>query len=280
MRESGVRLTLVECAYGERPHELGACHHHRHVPVRARTLAWNKESLINIGIQRLPDDWKYVAWIDADVVFRRKDWAAATVHALQQHYIVQPWSDCYDLGPAGEHVEHHVSFCKLWATGKPIKQGPSCGKGTPYLFGHPGYAWAASRQALEWLGGLVDTAALGAADHHMALALLGRVMETVPGNLHSAYAAPLLRWQKRATQHINLNIGYVHGTIEHQWHGQKAKRAYVSRWDILSKHSFNPDTDLKRNLYGVTELAGNKPYLARDINLYHRSRDEDSNSLG
>ena len=277
MLDSGVRLTVVEAAFGERPFELAGDARFQHVGVRQRTLAWNKESLINVGFSRLPADWEYAAWIDADIVFRRHEWAAETVHALQQYHVVQPWGDCYDLGPHGEHVEHHTSFAKLFASGKPIVQGPKCGPNTSYRFAHPGYAWAATRQALDLLGGLIDTAALGAADHHMALALIGRVMESVPGNLPAAYSAPLLQWQARATQHIGESLGYVAGTIEHQWHGAKVARGYASRWSILSKHNFDPNTDLKRNLHGVVELAGNKPRLAADIDRYMRSRMEDGN---
>jgi hypothetical protein len=55
MLDSGVSLTLVECALGGRPFELAERPHITHVPVRARTLAWNKENLINLGIQRLPE---------------------------------------------------------------------------------------------------------------------------------------------------------------------------------------------------------------------------------
>jgi hypothetical protein len=278
MLESGVRLTIVECAYGDRPYELAGTAGVNHVPVRSRTLVWNKENLINIGISRLPQDWKYVAWIDADVLFRKPAWASETVHALQQYDVVQPWSDCYDLGPNDDHLQAHRSFCRLVATGKPIVQGPNAKHG-PYQFGHPGYAWAATRQALEFVGGLVETAALGAADHHMALALVGRVQDSIPGNLTQAYSAPLLLWQKHAMQHIGGNIGYVPGTLEHAWHGSKDKRAYIDRWQILARNHFDPVTDLKRNTSGVLELAGNKPQLRRDIDLYFRSRDEDSNSL-
>ena len=30
-----------------------------HVPVRAKSLVWTKENLINVGFSRLPDDWSY-----------------------------------------------------------------------------------------------------------------------------------------------------------------------------------------------------------------------------
>ncbi len=236
MLDSGARLTVVECAYGERPFELAGNPHVRHVPVRAKTLVWNKENLLNLGIARLPDDWKYVAWIDADVAFRKTGWASETVHALQQYDVVQPWSDCYDLGPDGDHLTVHRSFCRLVHDGKPVVPSGAAA----YQFAHPGYAWAATRRTLTLLGGLVDTAALGAGDHHMALALIGRVRESVPGGISAAYLRPLLRWQDRATLHIAQNIGYVTGTIEHAWHGSKDKRAYVDRWAILTRHGFDP----------------------------------------
>jgi hypothetical protein len=275
MLDSGVKLTVVECAYGERPFELDKNPHVQHVGVRSKTLVWNKENLLNIGIARTVG--KYIATFDADIEFRKTNWASETVHALQQYDVVQPWSDCYDLGPHDDHLTAHRSFCRLVQEGKPIVQGPNA-TGS-YQFGHPGYAWAYTRQALEWLGGLIETAALGAGDHHMALALIGKVGETIPGNLTDGYKAPLYRWQNSALQHIGKNLGYVAGTIEHGWHGAKEKRAYVSRWDILAKHKFDPTTDLKRNTWGVVELTGNKPELRADLDRYFRSRDEDGNTL-
>ena len=275
MLDSGVRLTTVECTYGERPYLLGDNPHVNHVSVRSKSLVWNKECLVNLGIQRLPSDWKYVAWIDADVAFRKPHWASETVHALQQYDIVQPWANCYDLGPNDDHLQTHTSFCRLFAGGKPIVPSGRAG----YEFAHPGYAWAATRQALEWTGGLLDVAALGAGDHHMALALIGRAAESLPGGISDNYKAAVMRWQAKAEAHISHNIGYVPGTIEHQWHGSKDKRAYVSRWDILIRNHFDPVEDLKRNTSGVVELAGNKPAFAREIDRYFRSRNEDANDL-
>jgi hypothetical protein len=272
MLESGVQLTVVECAYGERPHEVTPKVGVRHVPVRAHTVMWTKENLLNLGIASLPQDWRYVAWIDADIYFRRPDWAAETVQALQLHDVVQPWTDCYDLGPDGEHMEVHRSFGSIWQSGGAVGKG--YGK-----FAHPGYAWAATRQALDWLGGLIETAALGAADHHMALALVGKVERSLPGGISEAYRRPLLRWQARATRHIAGNIAALPGTIEHAWHGAKSHRRYIERWDVLNRHRFDPDEDLKRNVWGVLELAGNKPALRRDMDAYFCARREDANVM-
>lgn len=273
MRESGVRTTVVECAYGDRPHVLAGIAGVQHVAVRAKSLVWNKENLINLGIARLPQDWRYVAWIDADIRFRKPEWASETVHALQQYDVVQPWSDCYDLGPNDDHLQAHRSFGRLFFEGAPV--------GEPqYTFAHPGYAWAATRDALERVGGLIETGGLGAGDHHMSMALAGLADLSIDGRMSDGYRRPIELWQSRAARHIAGNVGYVPGTIEHSWHGSKASRRYIERWSVLAKHAFDPATDLIRNVWGVFELSGDKPGLRRDIDLYFRQRDEDSNSLG
>ncbi len=111
----------------------------------------------------------------------------------------------------------------------------------------------------------------------MALALIGRVAESVPSDLTQGYIQPLLSWQNKATR-LGMNIGAVPGTIEHDFHGPKVKRRYVERWEILHKHNFDPRSDLLTNEYGVVELAGNKPALRMDIERYFSERDEDANT--
>jgi hypothetical protein len=274
MLSSGVRLTTVECAVGGRPFQLSNPKVN-HVKVRTTGMLWIKENLVNLGIARLPSDWKYVAWVDADVTFRQADWASQTVYALQHYQVIQPWSDVYELGPKGEHVNHWKSFLCQWWNRQPIKVPNGY-----YPFAHPGYAWAGTRQALDWVGGLVDTAILGAGDHHMSLALIGRVDESIPGGVTANYRIPLEQWQKRAVQHINYKLGYLNGsTIEHSWHGRPTDRKYIDRWSIIVNNHFDPTTDLKRNTDGVLELAGNKPELAHDIDMYFKQRNEDANSL-
>ena len=272
MLGSGVSLTVVECQFGERPFDCeipGV----NHIGVRTNSPVWQKERCINIGIASLPQDWQYVAWIDSDIFFRRPDWAAETVHALQIYDVVQPWSDCYDLGPNDEHMQLHRSFCRMWMDGEPIRQLG------PYKFSHPGYAWAATRRAIDGVGGLLDIGALGSGDHHMALGLIGRAQESYPGNISHDYKRHVLRWQKRALSHINGNIGAIDGTIEHMFHGSKTNRKYQGRWDILTKNHFSPDDDLKRNIWGAWELEGNKPNLRRDMMRYFRQRNEDANTI-
>ncbi len=80
-------------------------------------------------------------------------------------------------------------------------------------------------------------------------------------------------------RHINRNIGYVPGTIEHLFLVRKSDRGYQSRWEIFVKNAFDPLEDLKRNSHGVLEFASNKPELRHEFDLYLHNRNEDINSL-
>lgn len=282
MLKAGVSLTTVECAYGESPFVLPPTPGIQRVQVRSATVVWNKENLLNIGISRLPNDWKYVMWCDADVAFRRADWVTDVLNDLQHYFVIQPWTTAYDLGPKDEHLAAHSSFLSQWWKGQPVVAENSkwwSFSGGPYTYPHTGYAWAATRQAMNWLGGLLEVGAIGAGDHHMALGLVGKAQYSLPGGISAAYADAVIEWQERAVQHINFNLGATAGTIEHYWHGSKTDRKYLDRWQILIKWKFDPVTDLKRNTYGVLELAGNKPGLQHDLQVYFRQRNEDANTI-
>lgn len=280
MLAAGVSLTVIECAYGEEDHRC-AIDGVNHIPVRAKTRVWNKENLLNIGVHRTPEA-KYIAWIDADMIFHRTDWVIATLHALQHYDVVQPWSDAYDLGPHGEHMAHHKSFCHQWFNRQPVVPNAKTfwtHDGGPYTYPHSGYAWAMTRQAFDWVGGLFEAGGMGSGDHHMALALVGGADSSMPGGTSGAYRAEVKRWESRARRHINGNIGVVAGTVEHLFHGRKGDRGYQTRWGMFVDHGFDPHEDLKRNSHGVLEFAGNKPDLRHDFDLYLQSRNEDINSL-
>lgn len=279
-----VHVTLVECAYGARGFDLAdlAAGRLTHIGVRATTTAWAKENLLNIGVSRLPPGAEKIAFLDADVTFRRPHWASETLAALDLYPVIQPWDTAYDLGPHDEHIQTHISFASLWHAGKPVTaKGPRWWKfsGGPYEYAHPGYAWVWTRRALDRVGGLFELGGMGSADYHMALGLVGEWETSLPGGVTASYRSAVAAWSHRAAAEVNGKLGVVHGTIEHPFHGRKGDRGYQSRWDMFLEHGFDPATDLKRNGWGVIEFAGNKPALERAFDRYLRSREEDVNTL-
>lgn len=285
LSEPNVRITIVECVYGGRPHDLVDLANDQrvtHIPVRANTLAWNKECLLNIGVSRLAQDADNIAFLDADILFRRNGWALSVIHALDLYPVIQPWDSCYDLGPHDEHIQLHRSFASVYHAGGPVvPNGPKwwqSDKG-PYIYPHTGFAWAWKRDVLDRVGGLFEVGGMGSGDHHMAMGIVGAIQCSVPGEAHPNYLDALNRWQARALIHINGKIGFVHGTIEHLFHGAKPNRQYNGRWQMFIDHAFDPVADLKRNTYGVLEFAGNKTNLELKFDNYMRSRMEDANVL-
>jgi len=318
-KDSGAVLVTVEAAFGERHHALqtGVSQHgvpiygraptkateehkarteepHLYVRVRTDDELWFKENLINIGIARLPEDWRYVAWVDADVMFTRPNWVGETIHQLQHYKLVQMFSESQDVGPRYGSLNKARSFMQCYVKGEPRppvtavtgqyygSRGLYAGGEGPILW-HPGFAWAARRDAIDDLGGLIDYAMMGAADNHMAHALVGRVEESFHPDVHPRYQAMLLEWQTRANRHIRQNVGYVSGLLVHYWHGRKVDRRYWDRWKVIVDNAFNPDTDLKRDWQGVLQLVddGSPRALALrdDARRYFRARNEDSIEL-
>lgn len=296
MKCSGVRLTVVECAFGDRPFEITQADNPRHVQLRSREELWLKENLLNIGISRLPSDWKYVAWVDADITFQRPDWAQETIQALQHWDIVQPFSHSINMGPTyhplfdshrkGEVEQRKIVASWLYCAFNQIPKdgvkrrflrddglGQDYTITTPSHVWHSGFAWAARREAIDQIGGLLDWAILGSADRHMADMMIG--FDDWNPKLSEGYRR-MLDITKERFDALKGNYGFVDGLVTHHYHGKLVNRMYTDRWKILFRHQFCPIRDLKRDWQGLWQLSGNKPELRDDIRRYFRARQEDS----
>ncbi len=274
---AAVHLITVELAFGDRKFEITDDGEHDHLRLRSSHELWHKENLINLGVRLLPRDWKYVAWVDCDVEFLNPHWAQETLQQLQHHPIVQMFEDAVDLGPRNNVVEHHKGFGSRFVAGDPAAVTHNAAYRYSTSFWHPGFAWACRREFYENVGGLMDFAILGAADHHMALALVGKAAISVPGGVHPNYRKAVMEWERKAMRACNFNIGFTEGTLLHHWHGPKKRRYYLERWGMLTEHQYDPTVDIKYDGKGVLELNCNhKPELRNDLHRYFNARYEDS----
>jgi hypothetical protein len=266
-----VVLHVCEVAFGARKFEIAESGHAHHLRLRTLDEIWHKENMINLSVQRLPSNWKYMAWVDADISFVNPNWVAETIEQLQHFNVVQMWQDAHDLGPSGETIQTHRSFAYQYSIRAPRKPG--------YTFWHPGFAWAINREAYNAVGGLLDTAVLGAGDHHMALGMIGEAETSLPGGISPGYKSMVMNWQENAKTGIRRDLGFVPGSIVHHWHGKKKDRRYVERWEILTRNKFCPLADLKRDWQGLYQLSDRNIKLRDDIRDYFRARNEDSIDL-
>jgi hypothetical protein len=298
MIASGVRLTFVEHAFGERAFAFDPVQAVRGgwtlVQVRggANQELWIKEALQKVGIRHLPANWEYLALIDADITFAKADWASETVHMLQHHRLGQNWSHSVDLGPNGEVLRNEWgndadrSFAAAWQAGdievKCDGYGPDRRPSRALLKSrvkdwrqHYGYAWAFRRETWDGIGGLPDWLVTGSADYHAALCFAGKM------DASEAYVSPgatrrLREFWNRCDAYVRQDIGCVPGTILHGFHGAKKNRVYLSRKDILVESKFDPDTDLTYDWQGIPSLTGDNRLLRDGLRRLMVVRNEDS----
>jgi hypothetical protein len=281
MQKYQVNICIVELAYGDRNYETDDLDVPIKVQLRTDSVLWHKENMINIGISRLPPDWEYVAWIDTDVDFVRGDWVEETLHQLQHHYIVQLFEDAIDLGPDHQIINTSKSFMYSYKNNIPrfINKKEKCYTYVSYKksceFFHPGYAWAARKDALQITGGLLDVAILGAGDHHMAWALIGEGQNSLPTNVSEDYKNHILNWEKRALK-LHKNVNYVKGVLYHYWHGKKVNRKYTERWSIIKDNNYEPTNDIYKDWQGLLAFHEGHYKLRDGIMDYFSQRNEDS----
>jgi hypothetical protein len=282
----------VEVAYGNRPFAITEAENPRHLQLRTASEIWHKENALNLlfahVVSRCPGA-EYFAWVDADVTFARPDWAYETLQQLQHYDIVQMFSHTQDLGPQyqpiGEQKRSWVWMYYNEPAPQRLRQAGAMNTADGYYgyskggYWHPGFAWAARRSALDAVGQLLDICIAGSGDWHMASALIGEAERTLSRNLHPRYKEAVLNWQDRAEHSIKRNIGYVHGLLNHHWHGRKKDRQYSDRWRILVDNAYNPAVDLHRDSQGLYALSHRNLRLRDDLRSYFRSRNEDSIDL-
>jgi hypothetical protein len=261
LAQSGVPLLAVELAFGDAPFELGDDDAEQLVQLRHADVLWQKERLLNIGVQELPDDCDKVAWLDADVLFARSEWGEETSRLLRDHVVVQPFSHCVRL-PAG------ATSCEP-AT---LPFGPGEGE----LF--HGIAWgvhAKGRRSLHRYAdhGLYDVNLLGNGDTDIAHAMFGSASYWGLRKLGDRARAHLRRWAAPFGAEVRGSVAYSDGVLTHLWHGSQENRLYDRPLDVLL--AFDPDRDLvvgSEGLYGWADASAELRAWSR---VYFLARRED-----
>jgi hypothetical protein len=87
---------IVECVIGNGEKQLPPASGIQ--TIYTQNLLWHKEALLNYTIKNLPEKYRYVFWVDADVLFTNKNWLVDSVHELKNGAnVVQPFEYCVHL---------------------------------------------------------------------------------------------------------------------------------------------------------------------------------------
>jgi hypothetical protein len=248
MLSQKANLFVVECALPAHEFVL-----HNYVPANnllqvnsENDAIWQKECLLNMGIDRLPHNCDKVAWLDCDVFFLDDKWITDTIEALKTHKIIQLFEHRYLLlkdnslyTKEGDHL--HGWVAQIAETGK-------------YDGGHPGYAWAARRDLLK-KHKLYDRCITGVGDFLMAAAACNTYKQLIGDHF--------FKWAEPFAADISGSIGYLKRPIFHIYHGPYEKRNYLEAVMRIGGSNFDPEKDLEYNENGCLMWADGR----KDIQL-------------
>ena len=276
MDDLKARLCVVECVYGSeqtwslQDDAAAAAERFMHVPVRAASVMWHKENLLNIGIRALPSSATQVCWCDADIEFLDHTRATQAIRAeLRRNDVVQCFSSCLDMGPEGAvlKIDHSFAFSRAHGLAKTAKSDFTCW--------HSGYVWAANRRFIERIGYLFDKGIVGSGDRFMAQAFTDDIESYRAQDRGDVVA--FVEWCD-AFASRDVACAYVPLVIRHGFHGFKKDRQYGTRGKILTDAAFNPVADLVTNADGVFEWSDSRKgsKLEADMVQYFVRRKEDA----
>jgi hypothetical protein len=288
VRRQGLPLLIVELAFGDQPFFVPEAAADRIVRLRTSTVLWHKERLLNLGLRHLPQECRFVAWLDADVLFENEQWVAATRERLEHAAVVQPFeAACWlpegatsapDHLPDGHFAEGHLEGHQVASMAAVLDRTENRRRVLAVYdqHGHTGFAWAARRDLLD-RHGLYDRAILGGGDlvnahafaadtdflrgRHMFLRLLTPEERTAIG-----------AWGTGVAQETGGRIGWTPGRVLHLHHGPLANRKYVERFGILRDARFDPHRDIAPDADGCWRWNSDKPELHQRVFDYFVSR--------
>ncbi|MGE3277001.1 MAG: hypothetical protein AB7O67_17960 [Vicinamibacterales bacterium] len=283
VRAQGLRLAIVELAFGDAPFRVPATWGDLVLRHRARDVMWQKERLLNAGVAALPAACRYVAWLDGDLLFENDQWVGETRARLDDYPVVQPF-ECaawLDEGaetarpglPRGMGEGHTLPGFACTLAG--------CDDRAVALadfdrHGHTGFAWAARRDLLA-THGLYDRAILGGGDFIAAHAFAAdadylRGRHWIARDLTPAERQAIAAWGRPVAAATGGRIGWTPGRVLHQYHGPASGRRYVERMQILRAANFDPIHDIAVDAGGCWAWATDKPALHAAVAGYFADR--------
>jgi hypothetical protein len=275
MAKQNVNLVTIELAFGQDNFHLKNT-----IQLRANSVLWQKERMINYAMTQLPKECKYIAWVDGDVLFQDNNWADLAVNMLQTNDVLQLFQEVYHLPPkestfSGKHVGLERSF--VWQI-KNHANALDLRRANKLPYATVGFAWAARKEIFDRVGGMYDKHVLGSNDNLVIDCCLNSFdLHHYWNNVNDELKADMKEWAARFGVGT-FRVDYLPVTIYHLFHGHKKFRGYIGREQIVKKYKYDPKVDirLENNVY---EWNTDKPGLHEDCHNYFYTRKEDDETI-
>ncbi len=274
-----VPLVTVELSHDGHYH-LGPDDAEILVQAKCEELLWQKERLLNIALQSVPQDCLKVAWLDCDVVFENGDWPERAADVLDSFNLVEPFKMTYELPkdglPEDVDAKGDQGYSLMYALANGIAP-PNVLGGNMRLTHRisSGLAWVARREILE-KHGFYDACVMGSGNRAIACAALGRFDDAIHYlQMNPNWAMHYLAWAKPYFDTVQGSISYLDGGLFHLWHGELRHRRYAERHRLLGEFGFDPTKDIAVDGDGCWRWKRARSEMEKDIRSYFQSRRED-----
>jgi GR25 family glycosyltransferase involved in LPS biosynthesis len=234
----------------------------------SENILWQKERLLNIALERLPEEYTNVAWIDCDVIFENPNWVDEVNQKLSEYKVVQIFETAKRLDRKGDIGLISNGFIKRAYEIGTIERN--------FSKGIPGFGWAMRREVIDKVK-FIDTQVVGGADALMMFAYFGIKDTLFHNKMNLEWKEECYKWADITYKEINSSVGYISGSIIHLYHGDIKNRRYDSRYSILSSTSFNPVQDLEINSNGLWKFKNQM--ISENLQTYFEQRYEDDNII-
>jgi hypothetical protein len=226
-----------------------------------QNILWQKERCFNIILENLPSNVDKIVWLDTDIIFHNSNWlkdiekkldeipyVQAFDIVIENHYAYNPCLNCLGHGRAlHDYIYYDSKIPKDLAIG---------------------LAWGVHRNLLDQ--GFFDKHILGSNDLLQTIAVIGDIFNvSLLENKSKTLVNSFLDYYKNLNLENGYNIGYIHGTLEHLYHGKTLNRGYNERAEILKDYNTN---DLEIDTNGLYKL--NDEELYRAVQEYMTKRND------
>ncbi|MEX0785383.1 MAG: hypothetical protein WD939_01985 [Dehalococcoidia bacterium] len=251
------------------------------VQVKGGDVMWQKERLLNIGLDRVPGESGAVAWVDCDVLMERPDWLEQAIARLDDYVLVQPFHRSFRLPPGVLPEEFDGVSAKPRF---PIAYHLSTGALTTEALREWSLNGDKPNDGLAWVGRrdvmmkhrFYDAQVVGGGTRNLAHAAVGEHDALIAGRRVSPrHAEHYLAWAREFYETVQRRVGYVRGTLYHLWHGDEAHRYGVVRHERFAEFDFDPTTDIALDEDGCWRWNSDKVEMHAYLKEFLAARRED-----
>ena len=276
-KKQGLNLITVECAFGDNPFSLKKEDADILIQVRSNSILWQKERLLNIGFNNLPEDCDKIAWIDADIIFLNDNWVKETSDLLEKYVVVKPNKFAVRISKKdSDKIKENITEGKSIDIGKINKYSKEFSfiKNDLGLIVNSCFSWASRKEVFNNIG-FYDKMIVGGGDGVMSASFCGHLNDFSDFNLlNSKLKIDFLKWDKDVFSRVKNSVYLINGEIIHLYHGSILNRLSKSRYYGLVKYDFDPNNDIKLNSDNCFEWSSSKKGLHSYLKNYFNFRNE------